>query len=125
MTMLEIVIALTLVPLMMIFVGAIWRKYPPKSINWVYGYRTFQAMKSQEAWDYAHYHFGKMSLKHGAALMTITIIFIPLLNYYAELTEGLVGIVLLFQFIIFIIPIIPIEVALKKKFAKPETKDEG
>jgi uncharacterized membrane protein len=33
--------------------GAILWKYPPKSINWLYGYRTARSMKSQECWDFA------------------------------------------------------------------------
>jgi uncharacterized membrane protein len=36
-----------------IVVGKIFSKYPPKKINWIYGYRTSSSMKSQERWDYA------------------------------------------------------------------------
>ncbi|MCO5725312.1 SdpI family protein [Robiginitalea marina] len=33
--------------------GTILWKYPPKNINWLYGYRTARSMKSQECWDFA------------------------------------------------------------------------
>ena len=40
-------------PLMLV-AGIIFRTFPPKSINIIYGYRTPYAMKSLEVWDEAN-----------------------------------------------------------------------
>ena len=37
----------------LILTGRIMLAYPPKKINWIYGYRTPASMKSQERWDFA------------------------------------------------------------------------
>jgi uncharacterized membrane protein len=36
------------------------RRFPPKGINPVYGYRTKKSMKDQESWDFAQAHSSKM-----------------------------------------------------------------
>ena len=37
----------------LIIIGRFMLAYPPKKINWIYGYRTPASMKSQERWDFA------------------------------------------------------------------------
>ena len=44
---------LLLIPAVMIVVGAVFLKRPPKRVNGFYGYRTQRSMSSQEAWDFA------------------------------------------------------------------------
>ena len=46
-------IVLVLTGLLFALSGFILKKYPPKSINWFYGYRTRRAMKGQDQWDFA------------------------------------------------------------------------
>ena len=36
-----------------LIVGLIMYNFPPKEINWLYGYRTTASMKSKERWDFA------------------------------------------------------------------------
>lgn len=49
-----------------ILFGFILMKYPPKSINKVYGYRTPLAMKNQDTWDEAQKHSGFIIMILGA-----------------------------------------------------------
>ncbi|WP_045801856.1 SdpI family protein [Flagellimonas lutaonensis] len=34
--------------------GIIWQKFPPKKINYLYGYRTRRSMANQQIWKYAN-----------------------------------------------------------------------
>ncbi len=45
-----IIINLLFGPLLLI-IALFLKAYPPKKINWIYGYRTTRSRKSQEAWD--------------------------------------------------------------------------
>lgn len=52
-------------------VGLIIFKYPPKSINYLYGYRTSSSMKSQERWNFAQVYSAKKLIQSGFVLMFI------------------------------------------------------
>jgi uncharacterized membrane protein len=60
----------------MIFVvsGLLWRRFPPKKINYFYGYRTRRSMANQEIWDYANALGAKMLLYLGLILFLIGLI---------------------------------------------------
>jgi uncharacterized membrane protein len=57
-----------LVPFTMALIGALFRKNPPKRMNWFYGYRTSRSMKSPEAWDYANRRMGEIWWRTGLVL---------------------------------------------------------
>jgi len=96
-------------------VAAVMYLYPPKKINYLYGYRTTRSMKSQEHWDFAQ-RFSAMQMIRGA----VTLIIISLLGYWlpfdlnAQTIIGLsmVGIMVTWMFI-------STEKAIKKEF--PQT----
>lgn len=52
----------------LLFLGLAWyyKTYPPKEINWYYGYRTRRSQQNQKVWDAANKHsaesFWKLSL---------------------------------------------------------------
>ena len=48
-----------------IVTGFILLKYPPKNINFLYGYRTKNSMKSKERWDFAQKYSAKLMIKGG------------------------------------------------------------
>lgn len=56
-----------------IIVGVLLTKFPPKKINGFYGYRTFNSMKSQDAWDFAQQFSGKELSKWGIVLVVCSI----------------------------------------------------
>lgn len=41
------------ISLMILLIGLIFKKLPPKKINSIYGYRTNSSMKNKKVWDYA------------------------------------------------------------------------
>jgi uncharacterized membrane protein len=49
-------------------------KFPPKKINSLYGYRTKNSMKSQEAWDFAQLYSAKLMLRFGGGLTLISLL---------------------------------------------------
>ena len=49
-----------LMPALMVIIGKIWLKHPPKSINSSYGYCTPMSQKNQDTWDFAQAYCGKM-----------------------------------------------------------------
>lgn len=54
-----------------IILGYILLKFPPKKINYIYGYRTSQSMKSKDRWDFAQSYSSKEMIKLGIALLII------------------------------------------------------
>ena len=54
-------------------VGFIMLKFLPKKINSLYGYRSANAMKSQERWDFAQNYFSKEMIKLGLLLIACCI----------------------------------------------------
>lgn len=57
--------------IILIVVGFILLRYPPKEINSLYGYRTEKSMKSQEAWDFAQIFSSKLMIKAGVFLSLV------------------------------------------------------
>ncbi len=63
-----------LIPSMMIVIGLIFRKWIPKNINYLIGYRTKRSMSSQDAWVYANHRFAALWLKMGCWLLTLVVL---------------------------------------------------
>ena len=87
-------------------------KFPPKNINFLYGYRTKSSMKSQVRWDFAQIHSSKEMMKWGVFLTILGLIGSILnLSKSHNLILGLV-----FLIISTISLIIQTEKAIKNKF---------
>lgn len=54
--------------------GAILHFFPPKKINYWYGYRTSASMRSQERWDFAQKYSARGLVLLGLALMAVSLI---------------------------------------------------
>jgi len=92
--------------------GFLLRRHPPKHINWLLGYRTHRAMRSQAHWDFAQRYAGRELMIWGAVYITTS-----LLGAFFFPQEGigvLIGIILLLFFSI--IPIVRTESRLKQEF---------
>lgn len=110
-----VLISVIPVPVLMIVFGVLWKKHPPKSINWIYGYRSTRAMKNDKTWKFAHLYQAKVWRWSGSILLAFALIFslsfkksykeIPSWIFYAELG-------------IMILTTIPTEMALRKRFDK-------
>ena len=103
-----------LIPLTMIIFGYIYNKKPPqkpKSKFAYSGYRTPMSMKNEETWEYANRFFGKLWFRLGIAVF----FFIG----KDKDTVGFVGMIIDYvQLVAMLIPVIPTEISLRKRFDK-------
>jgi uncharacterized membrane protein len=97
--------------------GIILLKYPPKSINYLYGYRTNNSMKSKEAWGFAQVYSAKLMIKGGLVFVLLGALG-PFINFPQTLNL-VIGLGTLFLFCIFLI--YKTEKKLKQKFDNNET----
>ena len=105
----------SLIPIIMILFGALWMKFPPKSVNWIYGYRTSMSMKNQETWEFAHSYHSKVWFCCGIVLLIISpIIMLLFRNNYEKISTWIIYI----QLAILILSLVPTEIALRKRFDK-------
>jgi uncharacterized membrane protein len=61
----------TITSFVFLIVGLLWWRFPPKKINFLYGYRTRRSMANQEIWEYANALGAKMFLYLGAVELII------------------------------------------------------
>lgn len=47
-------------PIMMLVIGYLMFKFPPKKINLLIGYRSKVSMKNEQAWKEVNQYFGNM-----------------------------------------------------------------
>jgi uncharacterized membrane protein len=93
-------------------------KFPPKKINWSYGYRTRRSTQSEAAWVFAQRYGSIELLKLGAALMAMS----PLgcILPFGELQAFAFGLIPLIGGVVLMI--IRVERALKRRFEQGEEK---
>ena len=111
-----------LTPLTMIIFGYIYSKKPPqkpKSKFAYSGYRTQMSMKNEETWEYANRFFGKLWYRFGIVLGLISIIPLFFVIGKDKDTVGFAGLIICFvQMAVMLIPVIPTEISLRKRFDK-------
>lgn len=100
------------VGLLLVISGGIFRKYPPKEMNRWYGYRTGNAYKSKEVWEFAQKYSAGLILKTGVVLTFISPVYL-LWNY-----SGIIDVILSTSVSILftLLPIYFTEKAIKKNF---------
>ncbi len=105
-----------MIPLIMIGFGRYFVRHSPKTINYLFGYRTPRSMKNEKTWAFAHKTIGKIWWYAGLVLL---VSIIPLFFFIKASvdTVGTVGSIICgVQVILLVITIIPVEIALKKRF---------
>lgn len=101
----------------MIIVGYMMYKHTPKSINWVYGYRTSRSMKNMDTWNFAHDRCGRLWVKYGCVLLALSIIAqLPFMKSFEDTIGTMTLILLAVQLIALLTPIYFVEKALKENF---------
>ncbi|MBC6998576.1 SdpI family protein [Cytophaga sp. FL35] len=98
--------------------GSILYKYPPKKINWWYGYRTSTSIKSKERWDFAQKYSGKLMMKLGMFLIIVG----PLGLFFNYHEIAALGISMALVILVVILLIVQTETAIKKRFPKKESE---
>ena len=108
-----------LLPFMMIVIGHIFSKRPPKEINHLTGYRTSMSMKNEDTWVFAHHHCGKIWKIVGTCMLVPSFLAMLVVIGKDTDTAGIFGsLVIGVQMVILIASVIPTEVALRKNFDK-------
>lgn len=118
-----ILICNLLIPLLMIIIGFLMYKHTPKSINWVYGYRTKRSMKNMDTWKFAHDYCGRLWFKIGFILLALSIIaMLPTIGASNEQLGNITIAVTSVQLCVLIVSIFFVEKALKENFDENGSK---
>jgi len=110
-----------LIPLVMIIFGRVFEKKPPKigMSKFAFGYRTIMSMRNADTWEYAHRFFGKLWFRFGIVLGLISIIVLFFFIGKDKDTVGFAGMIICYvQMAVMLIPVIPTEISLRKRFDK-------
>ena len=110
-----------LTPFVMIIYGRVFEKKPPKIARskFAFGYRTVMSMKNEETWEYAHRFFGKLWFRFGIAVGLISIIVLFFFIGKDKDTVGFAGMIICYvQLVAMLLPVIPTELALRRRFDK-------
>lgn len=112
-----------LMPALMVIIGKIWLKHPPKSINSSYGYCTPMSQKNQATWDFAQAYCRKLWWKIGWIMMPFSIIImIPVIGNNVNTIAILGTVIVTVEGIIMGSTIFFVERALRKNFDKEGNK---
>ena len=95
-------------------VGMLTYVFPPKNINYLYGYRTNSSMKSQERWSFAQTYSSKLMIFLGISIALLSCLglfvsFSDKIDFYIGISIFVLSIIALF---------VKTERALKIKFPK-------
>ncbi|MCR9286026.1 MAG: SdpI family protein [Bacteroidetes bacterium] len=105
---------------LIILVGYLLKKYPPKKINYIYGYRTPMSMKNENTWKEGNEYSMEMMVKMGV----LTTIFQVLMHVFFGL-ETSIMLSSIFLVVGLLLTVILTEIHLRKKFDKDGNwKDE-
>lgn len=105
-----------MIPLIMIGFGGYFKRHSPKTINYLFGYRTPRSMKNEKTWAFAHKTIGKIWWYAGLVLL---VSIIPLFFFIKASVDtiGTVGSIICgVQLFVLVFSILPVEIALKKRF---------
>ena len=110
-----------LIPITMISFGHSFEKKPPKIARskFAFGYRTVMSMKNEETWEYAHRFFGKLWFRFGIVVGLISIIVLFFFIGKDKDTIGFAGMIICYvQLAAMLLPVIPTEISLRRRFDK-------
>lgn len=103
-----------ILPLLMIGIGFLMLKKPPRKINWFIGYRTRKSMENEKMWKMANQYCGKTWINVGILMLFVSILLSILLYFKLFiLTEMFAVMVMFIQLFIILLSIFMIENKLK------------
>lgn len=97
----------------MLLIALIFRKFPPKEINILYGYRTKRSMANQQVWNTANSYWIQLFLK-----LTLLAFIFPLLSYFVFSTVDVLLFTIICSVLLLLITIPLTERHLNKHFDK-------
>ncbi|MBY7023532.1 SdpI family protein, partial [Clostridium botulinum] len=89
-----IIVSNLIIPVIMLLFGVRFRKHGTKNINGIYGYRTSMSMKNKDTWEFAHQYCGRLWIKLGLIMLTISIIVSVLVFAYVDEAQGIIDAIL-------------------------------
>ena len=105
---------LFLIPLLIMVVGFLMFKFPPKKINWIIGYRTKSSMKNEQKWNKANKYCSKVWIKLGLLMSIISIILVSFTLFnLLTITENIITIIIILQVSTIVMSIYLIEKKIK------------
>ena len=105
-----------MIPLIMIGFGRYFMRRSPKTINYLFGYRTPRSMKNEKTWAFAHKTIGKIWWYAGLVLLPSIIPLFFFIKASVD-TVGMVGSIICgVQLFVLVFSILPVEASLKKRF---------
>lgn len=108
-----------MIPVLLIVMGKVFIKNPPRKINGIYGYRTLRSRKNQETWDFAHFYCGKLWWKAGWIMLPLTVIaMLPVSGKNDDVIGGVGAAVVIVECIVLFVTVFSTERALDRKFDK-------
>ena len=110
-------IGYSIIPIIMLFFGIIFKNKSPRTINRFYGYRTSMSMKNKETWEFAHQYCGRLWIRLGLIMLIISILLSLSVFIFNEEVHGIISSILItIQTIALFVSIFPVEKELKKHF---------
>ena len=114
---LYMLVIVLLIPGIMTFTGLHFAKKPPKTINYVFGYRTPRSTKSPEAWEFANRYMGRLWSRLGMILLPLSLIpMLFVMGKDGDAVGTMATVITVLQLIPLVGSIFPVEKALKEKF---------
>lgn len=102
-----------IIPILMLVFGLLWKKHPPSSPNWIYGYRSKRAMKNQTTWNFTHAYQAKVWRWIGGGLMVLGTVFSV---KYQGKGQSILSWFLYLELAVFFATILLTEFMLRRKF---------
>lgn len=87
---------------LVLLIGFILLKWPPKRINWFWGFRTHYSMRDMENWKEGNRYYAKLILGIGALSVFISLICYYMLPLLVSLLLPLAIMLLLFMLSIYL-----------------------
>lgn len=105
-----------ILPVLMVVIGKVFVKNPPRKINRVYGYRTHRSMKNQDTWNFAHLYCGKLWWKAGWVMLLLSVVsMLPVVGKSDDIIGGAGAVVECVECAVLFVTIFFVERALGKK----------
>ncbi|NLA95326.1 MAG: SdpI family protein [Clostridiaceae bacterium] len=119
------VLTVLIIPATMLATGLIFRKWAPKSINYLLGYRTRRSTINDDTWIFANRTMGVIWTRWGLLMLIPSLILVLVfLNQPTELLNRLSLILTVIQLVLMVLSIIPVERALKARFDEKGRRKE-
>ena len=110
-----------LLPALLIIVGALMARFPPKKINALYGYRTERSMKNEDTWQFANKYSGALIWKIGWIALAVAAVLSIALWRFGKGAMSIVNLLLMTAQCVAVIVIIP----MTERVLKDAFDDEG